>query len=284
MEVILGKTSGFCGGVIRSVLETEKVLDKYGDTYCLGELVHNKQVVEKLEKKGLVVVDTLDNIPSQSRVIIRAHGVTKEVYEQAKEKNLDLVDLTCLKVIKIHEMAEKLVDDGYFIVLAGQKSHPEAIGTISFCGENSAIIENLDEIDFIIDSIKNSGLKKVAIIAQTTYSMDKYDQIVEVLSKKIGDSYEFEIQKTICNATEMRQNECKEIASKVDAMIIIGGKHSSNTLKLYDIASSLCNNSYIVETADDLIEDYSIFDKVGVMAGASTPKSSIEEVLNKLES
>ncbi len=284
MEVILGKTSGFCGGVIRSVLETEKVLDKYGDTYCLGELVHNKQVVDKLEKKGLVVVDTLDNIPSQSRVIIRAHGVTKEVYEQAKEKNLNLVDLTCLKVIKIHEMAEKLVDDGYFIVLAGQKSHPEAIGTISFCGENSAIIENLDEIDFIIDSIKNSGLKKVAIIAQTTYSMDKYDQIVEVLSKKNGDSYEFEIQKTICNATEMRQNECKEIASKVDAMIIIGGKHSSNTLKLYDIASSLCNNSYIVETADDLIEDYSIFDKVGVMAGASTPKSSIEEVLKKLES
>lgn len=283
MEIILGRTSGFCGGVIRSVNSTEKVLNTYGETYCLGELVHNKQVVDELQSKGLKVVDCLDEVPNGSRVIIRAHGVTKSIYSLAKSKNLDLIDLTCVKVIKIHELAEKLVQDGYFIVLTGQKSHPETIGTISFCGENSLIVEELEELDEAAQKILESGIRRIAILAQTTYSMDKYDKVVKVLKNRLGKIKELRLEKTICNATELRQNECKELASTVDAMVIIGGRHSSNTMKLYDIASGLCKNTWIVETADDLVGDYSNYERVGVMAGASTPKSSIDAVIKKLE-
>lgn len=283
MEVILGKTSGFCGGVIRSVRETEKILDKYGETYCLGELVHNKQVVEKLESKGLKVIDNLDDVSNYARVVIRAHGVAKEVYEKAKEKSLEIIDLTCLNVIRIHELAGSLVNDGYFIVLTGQKSHPETIGTISFCGENSVVIESLDEFDEVLQKIMNSGIKKVAVIAQTTYSMDKYDKIVDCLKERLAEDYEILVKKTICNATELRQKETKDLASKVDAMVIIGGKHSSNTIKLYEIASNLCSNTWIVETALELDGNYSMYEKIGVMAGASTPKESIDEVIRKLE-
>lgn len=283
MEIILGRTSGFCGGVIRSVNSTEKVLNTYGETYCLGELVHNKQVVDELKSKGLKVVDCLDEIPNGARVIIRAHGVTKSIYSLAKSKNLDLIDLTCVKVIKIHELAEKLVQDGFFIVLTGQKSHPETIGTISFCGENSLIVEELEELDEAAQKILESGIRRIAILAQTTYSMDKYDKVVKGLKNRLGKIKELRLEKTICNATELRQNECKELASTVDAMVIIGGRHSSNTMKLYDIASGLCKNTWIVETADDLVGDYSNYERVGVMAGASTPKSSIDAVIKKLE-
>lgn len=281
MEIVLGKTSGFCGGVIRSVVEAENTLNKKGSTYCLGELVHNKQVVGDLEEKGLVLVNSLNEVPNESRVIIRAHGVAKDVYELAKEKNIDLIDLTCLKVIRIHELATSLVDD-YFIVLVGKKDHPETIGTKSFCGVNSTIVDSIDDLEKVVFKIYESKIKKVAVIAQTTYSMDKYDKIVDKLQEMLGSEYEVLIKKTICNATELRQREMKEIASNVDAVIIIGGKHSSNTVKLYDIASSLCNNSVIVETAQELVDDYSKYEKVGVMAGASTPQKSIDEVLEKL--
>lgn len=284
MEVIVGKTSGFCGGVIRSVNETMKVLNEYGETYCLGELVHNKQVVGKLENDGLILVENITDVPDNSRVIIRAHGVPKDVYNIANEKNLELIDLTCLKVIKIHELVGALVKDGYFIVLTGQKNHPEAIGTISFCGENCTIIENIDEVNNVIEMIKKSNLKKVAIIAQTTYSMDNYDKIVDKLKEMLDSSYEFNIQKTICNATELRQNETKELAANVDAMIIIGGKNSSNTKKLYEIASEVCKSAYIIETAEDLGDDFSKYSKIGIMAGASTPKESVDGVLEYLKS
>lgn len=283
MNIVIGKLAGFCGGVINSVSKTDKLLEDGIKTYCLGELVHNKQVVDKLKDKGLVFIDTLEEVEDGSRVIIRAHGVTKETYELAKKKNLDIIDLTCPNVLRIHEKAIKLVEDDFFIVLIAQKDHPEAIGTISFCGKDSVILEDKNGISEVVRLFKNSGKTKLAVISQTTYSMLKFDDLVEELKNQLNE-YELNIDNTICSATELRQKETSKLATEVDAMIIIGGKNSSNTKKLYDIASSKCKNTYIVETIDDLKEDMSVFDIVGVMAGASTPKESIDEVVDYLKS
>lgn len=284
MEVIVGKLAGFCGGVINSVNKTHSILEEYGSTYCLGELVHNKQVVDKLKKMGLVVIDGLDDIPNGVNLIIRAHGVTKEIYKIAEDKSIHLFDLTCPKVLKIHEQAERYVNEGYFIVLVAQKNHPEAIGTISFCGKNSIILENEDELSSVFELVKNSGIKKVAIISQTTFSVKKFEQYVENLTNLLADSFELEINNTICSATELRQKETKEIAERVDAMVIIGGKNSSNTKKLYELALDDCRKTFIIETLEDLVEDMSEYNVIGVMAGASTPKESIEEVVEYLKS
>lgn len=284
MEVIVGKLAGFCGGVINSVNKTHSILEEYGSTYCLGELVHNKQVVDKLKKMGLVVIDGLDDIPNGVNLIIRAHGVTKEIYKIAEDKSIHLFDLTCPKVLKIHEQAERYVNEGYFIVLVAQKNHPEAIGTISFCGRNSIILENEDELSSVFELVKNSGIKKVAIISQTTFSVKKFEQYVENLTNLLDDSFELEINNTICSATELRQKETKEIAERVDAMVIIGGKNSSNTKKLYELALDDCRKTFIIETLEDLVEDMSEYNVIGVMAGASTPKESIEEVVEYLKS
>lgn len=283
MNIVVGKLAGVCGGVINSVSKTDKLLEDGIKTYCLGELVHNKQVVDKLKDKGLVFIDTLEEVEDGSRVIIRAHGVTKETYELAKKKKLDIIDLTCPNVLRIHEKAIKLVEEDFFIVLIAQKDHPEAIGTISFCGKDSVILEDKNGISEVVRLFKNSSKNKVAVISQTTYSMIKFDELVEELKNQLND-YEINIDNTICSATELRQKETSKLATEVDAMIIIGGKNSSNTKKLYDIASSKCKNTYIVETIDDLKEDMSIFDIVGVMAGASTPKESIDEVVDYLKS
>ena len=283
MEIKVGKLAGFCGGVINSVKNTDKVLNDGIKTYCLGELVHNKQVVDKLEKKGLILVESLYEVEDSSRVIFRAHGVTKEIYELAKEKKLEVIDLTCPNVLRIHEKAIKLVEEDYFIILVAQKNHPEAIGTISFCGKDSFILEDKNGIEEVISLFKSSNKDKLAIISQTTYSMIKFEELVELIKDKLSQ-YEVIVDNTICSATELRQKETSKLAEKVDAMIIIGGKNSSNTKKLYELASTKCKNTYIIETIDDLNVDMGCYDVVGVMAGASTPKESIDDVVDYLES
>lgn len=282
MEIKVGKLAGFCGGVINSVSKTDKILEDGKKTYCLGELVHNKQVVDKLKNKGLVLIESLDEVEDCSRVIIRAHGVTKDIYELANMKNLKVIDLTCPNVLRIHEKAIKLVEEDFFILLIAQKDHPEAIGTISFCGKDSVILEDKNGISEAVRLFENSSKTKLAVISQTTYSMIKFDELVEELKNQLNE-YELNIDNTICSATELRQKETSKLASEVDAMIIIGGKNSSNTKKLYDIASSKCGNTFIVETINDLDTDMTCYDVVGVMAGASTPKESIDDVVRYLE-
>jgi 4-hydroxy-3-methylbut-2-enyl diphosphate reductase len=283
MEIKVGKLAGFCGGVINSVNKTDKILDDGVKTYCLGELVHNKQVVDKLEKKGLILVESLDEVEDYSRIIFRAHGVTKDTYEVAKEKKLEVIDLTCPNVLRIHDKAVKLVEEDYFIVLVAQKNHPEAIGTISFCGDDCIILEDKNGIEDVIRLFKGSKKQKLSVISQTTYSMSKFEELIELLKTELID-YEVKVDNTICTATELRQKETNILATEVDAMIIIGGKNSSNTKKLYEIASTKCKNTYIVETIDDLNVDMSCYDVVGVMAGASTPKESINDVVDYLNS
>lgn len=276
----VGKYAGFCGGVTNSVTKTEKYLNEYNNLYCLGELVHNKQVIESLEEKGLKTIESLAEVEDNSNVIIRAHGVANSIYEEASKRNINLIDLTCPKVLKIHDKVSEYRDKGYFIILVGSKAHPEVIGTISFCGDKSIVIEDLNDIEEVNNIINSNNYKDVVIFAQTTIKESLFDEIVDNLKEKIPNLV---VENTICNATHLRQQECLEMAKSSDCMIIIGGKNSSNTKKLYEVASSVCPNTYLVETYKELdFNELKKYENIGIMAGASTPKTSIDEVVNNI--
>ena len=287
MEVILGKLAGFCNGVRNAVEKTEELLKNRDKIYCLGELAHNKQVIKDLENDGLIIVDDLNEVPNNSEVIFRAHGVTKSVYQLAKEKNLTVYDYSCVRVIKLHEDVENMNNNGYYIFLFGDNNHPEVIGTKSFANsEEITVLKDLKEVDSAINNLKKSNLNKLYICAQTTFSLKKFDEFVSIVEeklKKYNNDIDIKINKSICEATEIRQMETENLAKKVDFMVIIGGKNSSNTVKLYEISSKNCKDAIHIETKKELENiDFSKVSKVGVMAGASTPKKSIDEVIEYL--
>lgn len=283
MEIIVGKTAGFCFGVKRAVEGSEEVLkNTQEDVYCLGEIVHNRDVVEDLKAKGLKFIDNIQE--SKGKTIIRAHGVPKEVYAYAKQKGIIVRDYTCPNVLKIHDIAYKYSQKGYYICLCGSKTHPENIGTLSYCGENVSVIENEDDTFKAIENFKRTGIKKLLLISQTTFSLEKFYIIREILENELPYDVEFVQNNTICKATELRQLETKKIAQEVQYMIIIGGKNSSNTRKLYDIAKKECEHSVCVENKGELdLEEIKKFDKIGIMAGASTPGKSIDEVVEGIQ-
>ncbi|MDO5556596.1 MAG: 4-hydroxy-3-methylbut-2-enyl diphosphate reductase, partial [Clostridia bacterium] len=275
MEIVIGKSAGFCFGVANAVNKTNDLLNTSEKSYCLGELVHNNQVTDELQKKGLVIIDNVEQ--AKNNIIIRSHGVKKQIYKKAEKLRLHVTDLTCPKVIKIHNIATEYSNNGYYIFLIGQKDHPETIATISYCGKNATIIEKQEDINKGLEKFYNSNIKKLLILSQTTYSLEKFDSIVSFIKEIIQENAELEVKNTICDATRLRQEETKKIASKVDMMIIIGGKHSSNTNKLYNISTKYCKNCILIETKDELSLDYiKQFEKIGIMAGASTPQKSIE--------
>lgn len=284
MEIVLGKTAGFCYGVKRAVEGAKKELVQNKNVCCLGELVHNKQVIENLKKDGMKFINNFDE--STQNVIIRAHGVEKEIYEIAKKKNVEIKDYTCPNVLKIHEIVEKYAQNGYAIILCGNKEHPENVGTISYARKNLYVIEEDDDAINVISEIKKREIKKVLLISQTTFSLEKFNIILEILKKGLNKDIKFVVKNTICRATELRQKETENISKDVDLMIIIGGKNSSNTKKLYEIAKKNCRNSIIIESVKEIVnEDKEKIEKVkkiGIMAGASTPNESIEEVENFL--
>ena len=283
MEIIVGKTAGFCYGVKRAVESAENEINNSEEqVYCLGEIVHNKQVVNELKEKGIKFVENIDE--ANNKTIIRAHGIPKEVYEKAKQKNIEIIDCTCPNVLKIHKIAKEYADNGYFIFLCGSKTHPENLGTISYCGENVYVIEKENDTFKALEKLEKTGIKKLLVISQTTYSLEKFYIIEEIIRNELPRNIELEIKNTICKATELRQKETEEISKKVDMMIIIGGANSSNTKKLYEISKQNCKNSICIETVDELqIEEISKYNKIGVMAGASTPQKEIEKVVEKIE-
>lgn len=288
MEIIIGKTAGFCFGVKNAVTKAEEALEQNEEIYCLGELVHNKQVTKKLTQKGMHFID--DITEAKAKTVIRSHGVEKNLYKQAENMEIELIDLTCPKVLHIHNIAEEYAKKGFYIILTGDENHPEMLGTASFCGDHYYILEDEENIEKAIDEFKKSKLNNVLLISQTTYSLEKFEKIAEKLQKEIPS---IEIINTICNATKMRQEETEQMAKDVDIMIIVGGKHSSNSNKLYELAKKHCCNVLFVETADD-IELKSVHIgkensknepsvRVGIMAGASTPKESIDKVVEKIK-
>ena len=282
MEIIIGKSSGFCAGVRNAITKTEQELKRNKQKIdCLGELVHNGQVIEKLEKEGLNLINNIEE--AQNKVIIRAHGIAKEIYEIAKQKQIELIDLTCPKVLKIHEIIDEYSKNGYYTILIGIKEHPEVIGSISFAGKNSSLITEKEEIEQVIKEIEKLQIKNILIVAQTTFNLKKFEEISQEIKEKLNNKYIVEIKNTICPATRIRQEETDEISKKVDYMIIVGGKNSSNTKKLYDISIKNCKNVECVETIKDLkIETIKKLNKIGIMAGASTPNESVEEIIKEL--
>lgn len=238
MEIKVGKTAGFCYGVKRAVESSKKdLVSNKHPIYCLGELVHNQQVIEELQKAGLKQIENIQE--AKGKTILRAHGVTKEVYKIAEENKIEIMDYTCPNVLKIHDIAKEYQSKDYFILLTGSKSHPENMGTISYCGKNYFVIEKREEIREAIESLKRSGKKEILLISQTTFSCEKFQQIEEEIKKRLDPEFKIFCKNTICRATEIRQKETETLAKEVEAMIIIGGKNSSNTKKLYEIARNL---------------------------------------------
>lgn len=281
MEIIVGKTAGFCYGVKRAVDGAKEIVKNNTNIYCLGELVHNKEVIKELTEQGMKVINNINE--TKGTTIIRAHGVEKEIYNIAKDKNIKLEDFTCPNVSKIHEIAQEYADNNYYIFLFGSKDHPENIGTISFCGNNYSIINKNEDIEKAIKDLKQSNKKNLLIISQTTYSLENFNKFTKLIKEELEKEYHITIKNTICRATELRQKETEEIAKKVDFMIIIGGKNSSNTQKLFNIAKEHCKNAISIESVKELnIENIKEYEKIGIMAGASTPQKSIDEILNAL--
>ncbi len=274
-EVILAKSAGFCFGVKRAVESVEKAAEKAeGPVYTLGPIVHNGQVVKSLEEKGVRVIqdeDELDNI-HEGTIIIRSHGITRALREKLDGLGVNVIDATCPFVRKIHKIAEKCGREGQVLIIAGDPHHPEVQGILGWTEGESIVIENLEQME----QLELPPGKKAVLVAQTTFNASKFEEIVESFEKKRYHNY---VEKTVCSATDERQAEAREIARKVDAMIVIGGAHSSNSRKLYNICREDCRNTYFVETLVDLeLKPFQSLSRVGITAGASTPNSIIEEV------
>ena len=283
MEVIIGKLAGFCPGVENTIKKAKEILEKNDTVYCLGEIVHNRQVIEELEKQGMITVENFEEIPENSKVIFRAHGEPEYKYEIAKNRNLDVYDLTCGKVTAIHKKVQKEKEDSFIIIL-GKKKHPEVLGTKGFAGENSYVVENEDDILDAYMEYEKTEIGRVYVVAQTTISSSYFDVLAEEIEKNFIEA-DVVIDKTICNATEIRQKETKEMSKKLNTMIIIGGKNSSNTKELAKIVEENCDNIYLIETVEEIKDiDFSGTNEIGIMAGASTPKESIKEVEEYLKS
>lgn len=284
MEIVIGKTSGFCYGVKRAVEGCIEQIENNKKIYCLGEVVHNKQVIEELEEKGIKFIENVKEIQDEkAQVIVRAHGIDKDTYDIIKSKNIGLIDYTCPNVARIHKLADSYKEQGYYIFLTGIQNHPEIIGTRSYCGENFSLISTKEDIKKAIKSFEKTNIKKLLLISQTTYSIKKFEEIQKEISERISKDIQYIVKNTICLATEIRQKETNELSSNVDKMVIIGGKNSSNIKKLYEIASENCNDTICIETKSELEKsEFMNIEKVGIIAGASTPQKSIDEVKNTL--
>ena len=273
-EVKVAKSAGFCFGVKRAVEMVYSEAAKGKKVYTLGPIIHNEQVVNDLEKKGVNVINSVNDIKDGENitVIIRSHGISEDIYNQLKAKKVNIVDATCPFVAKIHRIVQEKYKEGNQIVIIGNENHPEVEGIDGWCENNAYIIESVDEAE----KLSLDYEKKVCIVAQTTFNYKKFKDIVDILSKK---SYDINVMNTICNATEERQTEAGTIAEQSDAMLVIGGKHSSNTQKLYEICKSKCSDTYFKQTLDDLdLKKLQSFRSVGITAGASTPNNIIKEV------
>ena len=274
MEVTLAKTAGFCFGVKRAVDKVYELADQEDTVYTFGPIIHNEEVVQDLESKGVQVLNSLDELTAVTDgiVVIRSHGVPREVYQLMDEKHIRYADATCPFVRKIHKLVEKHSREGRRIVIVGNDHHPEVEGIKGWCQTPPIVISTTEEAG----TLPISQSEPICVVSQTTFNYNKFKDIVEILEKK---RYDRIVLNTICSATEERQEEAVRLASQVDAMIVIGGKTSSNTQKLFEICSNACENTYYIQTLVDLdIKPFQSFRHVGITAGASTPNKIIEEV------
>ena len=275
----MAKTAGFCFGVKRAVDMVYEQSKKDKKVYTYGPIIHNDEVVKELRNRGVEIINNEDELKklSEGTVVIRSHGVQKHIYDICIEKGLEVVDATCPFVKKIHNIVKENSETGKHIIIIGNKEHPEVLGIIGWCQGPFTVVENEKEAcDFALESKLS-----VCVVSQTTFNYTKFKELVEIISKK---GYDIIVLNTICNATEERQREAFDLANTTDAMIVIGGKNSSNTQKLYGICKKECENTFYIQTLDDL--DLNLFkstSSLGITAGASTPHNIIKEVYNQCQ-
>lgn len=301
-DVILAKTAGFCFGVKRAVEKAYELAGK-DNVYTFGPIIHNEEVVTDLERKGVRVIHNIEELallarnaanaskgclqevdeqslkdPAQApgTIVIRSHGVAKSVYEAIRKSGFHIIDATCPFVLKIHKIVEEQSKNGYSIVVIGNEKHPEVEGIVGWSSSKTYIIDTLEKAE----QFQPGKGEKLCIVSQTTFNSKKFEELVENISKK---GYNFDIRNTICNATEERQTEARAIASCADAMIVIGGRSSSNTRKLYEICKAECKDTYYIQTLNDLnMYQFNSTGCIGITAGASTPNYIIEEVYSNV--
>lgn len=275
MEVTVARTAGFCFGVKRAVDQVYEQLKRKDKTiYTYGSIIHNEEVVRDLEDKGVKVIKTEEELSGlrDAVVVIRSHGVGKRIYDIMEKNGIEIVDATCPFVKKIHKIAVEQNKAGRRLVIIGNETHPEVEGIKGWGNDNTLVVETPEQVE----TLPLAEGEKLCIVSQTTFNYNKFQDLVE----KIPETrYDILVLNTICNATQERQVEAKRIASEVDAMIVIGGKSSSNTQKLYEICRRECKNTYYIQTLGDLDSDcVNSVRSVGITAGASTPNNIIEEV------
>lgn len=279
MEVIVAKTAGFCFGVKRAVEQVYEQIDAgVKPIYTFGPIIHNEEVVRDLEEKGVSVLHTEEELSNlqEGTVVIRSHGVGKHIYELLESRGIHVVDATCPFVKKIHRIVEKQNREGRRVIIIGDENHPEVQGIKGWGDDRTLVVKTEEQLN----ELPVSKDDKLCIVSQTTFNYNKFQDLVEIISKK---SYDVSVLNTICNATKERQTEAQSIAESVDAMIVIGDKHSSNTQKLFEICHKACNNTYYIQTLDDLnLNQLGSVETVGITAGASTPNNIIEEVQNNV--
>ncbi|MBR0085789.1 MAG: 4-hydroxy-3-methylbut-2-enyl diphosphate reductase [Lachnospiraceae bacterium] len=272
MNVTVAKTAGFCFGVKRAVNEAYKLVG-FPDVYTYGPIIHNDEVVKDLENKGIKAVFSIDELPEgRGTVIIRSHGVSEEEYKKIEARGVKIIDATCPFVKKIHNIVRREGEAGRDIVIIGDEEHPEVKAIKGWCVTPVTVIDTLEKAE----TVKFAENARVAIVAQTTFNYIKFNELVEIITKRV---YDILCLDTVCSATQERQNEAGRIAETVDAMIVIGDTKSSNSRKLYEICRQKCDHTYFIQTFDNLdTRGIESLRNVGITAGASTPDNIIEEV------
>ena len=274
MKVTLANSAGFCFGVKRAVDLVYSESEEAGKVFTYGPIIHNEEVVGDLKKKGVGVINSSEELNdiAEGTIIIRSHGVSKKILDEMNTKGRRVKDATCPYVLKIHKIVEEQSKAGRYIIVVGSAEHPEVEGIVGWCEGPVTVIKDQEEARAL--QLKKN--EKVCIVSQTTYNYKKFQDIVEILSEK---GYDILVLNTICNATQVRQTEAKELAMQSDAMIVIGGRNSSNTRKLFEICKKECENTYYIQTLSDLdLNEFKSFQSVGITAGASTPYHIIKEV------
>ena len=278
MQIILAKTAGFCFGVNRAVKLTYELLEQGRPVATLGPLIHNPQVVEDLESKGAITCDSVDDVPDGCEVVIRSHGVGQSVYDKISTRRLVYHDATCPFVTKIHKIAARAGAEGAMLLVAGDAKHPEVQGIVGHTTGKVEVFANLAELEKLLPELTQQ--KSIFVVAQTTFNVQSWETCKEFLKNQCTNAKIFD---TICNATSVRQTEADLLAAQSDFMVVIGDRHSSNTGKLFDICKRQCDNTVLIETADELDAlQVSVAEKIGVTAGASTPARIIKEVLDTM--
>ena len=319
LKITVAKHAGFCSGVKKAIEIAEETAKNSGKVYVYGQLVHNERVIKELEKKGVVFVENMDDIPENSVTALRAHGEPGTTYEKLKQKNIfgeRLKDATCPLVTLVHNIAIKLKNSGYEVIIFGKKNHPEAIGISYFIkGGSTFIVEDPKDAPLVVGYINKNNFGKAAIISQTTMSVNGYKKLIDGINKSFNNklenskkefsgvhkdklyeqfkkvelnlkdlSYPFVFADTICNPTKQRQADTEEIAKGADLMIVIGGKNSSNSKELVAKCEEFGVETYFIQSAEQLKKEwFSGKENIGVTAGASTPDITITEVVERIK-